>query len=47
MGLFGGTVFPLAMGVASDAMGQGGAVVVMAAGVVYLLFYATRIKSVK
>ena len=44
MGLFGGTVFPLAMGVASDAMGQGGAVVVMAAGVVYLLFYATRIK---
>ena len=47
MGIFGGTVFPLAMGVASDAMGQGGAVVVMAAGVVYLLFYATRIKSVK
>ena len=47
MGLFGGTVFPLAMGVASDAMGQGGAVAVMAAGVVYLLFYATRIKSVE
>lgn len=47
MGLFGGTIFPLAMGVASDAMGQSGAVAVMAAGVVYLLFYTLRIRDVK
>lgn len=38
MGLFGGTVFPLAMGVASDAMGQSGAVAVMTIGVLYLFF---------
>lgn len=44
MGLFGGTVFPLAMGVASDAVGQNGAVAVMAAGAVYLLYYVFRIK---
>lgn len=44
MGLFGGTVFPLAMGVASDAVGQSGAVAVMAIGVLYLLFYTLRIK---
>lgn len=36
MGLFGGTIFPLFMGFASDAMGQAGAVAVMAVGVVYL-----------
>ncbi len=45
MGLFGGTVFPLAMGVASDAMGQSGAVAVMTVGVLYLLFYTFRIKN--
>ena len=45
MGLFGGTVFPLAMGVASDAMGQSGAVAVMTVGVLYLLFYTFRIKK--
>ena len=44
MGLFGGTVFPLAMGVASDAMGQSGAVAVMTVGALYLLFYTFRIK---
>ena len=33
MGLFGGTVFPLLMGFASDAIGQIGAVLVMAVGV--------------
>lgn len=44
MGLFGGTIFPLAMGVASDAMGQSGAVAVMAAGVVYLFFYMTKMR---
>lgn len=36
MGLFGGTVFPLLMGLAADAVGQAGAVGVMAVGVVYL-----------
>ena len=44
MGLFGGTVFPLAMGYAADAMGQIGAVAVMTAGVVYLLCYTVKIK---
>ena len=37
MGIFGGTVFPLLMGFASDAMGQVGAVLVMAVGILYLL----------
>ena len=45
MGLFGGTVFPLAMGYAADAIGQVGAVAVMTAGVAYLLFYTLKIKS--
>ena len=45
MGLFGGTVFPLAMGVASDAMGQSGAVAVMTVGVIYLLMYTLKIKK--
>ena len=45
MGLFGGTIFPLAMGVASDAIGQSGAVAVMTVGVAYLLFYTFRIKK--
>ena len=45
MGLFGGTVFPLVMGVASDAMGsQLGAVAVMTVGVVYLLAIIKQIK---
>ena len=45
MGLFGGTVFPLAMGVAADAMGQQGAVAVMAVGVAYLLLFFFRMKK--
>ena len=45
MGLFGGTLFPLAMGVASDAMGQAGAVLCMAVGVLYLFTYLPRIKN--
>lgn len=45
MGLFGGTVFPLAMGFASDLMGQSGAIAVMTIGVAYLLFYTLRIKK--
>lgn len=44
MGLFGGTVFPLLMGFASDAVGQVGAVVVMAIGVIYLFTYIKNIK---
>lgn len=44
MGLFGGTIFPLAMGVASDAVGQSGAVAVMTVGVIYLLTYTFKIK---
>ena len=46
-GLFGGTVFPLFMGIASDAMGQAGAVAVMALGVIYLFTYISRIKTSK
>ena len=45
MGLFGGTVFPLAMGVTGDAMGQSGAVAVMTVGVIYLLMYTLKIKK--
>ena len=44
MGLFGGTVFPLAMGYAADAFGQAGAVAVMTAGVAYLIYYTLKIK---
>ncbi len=44
-GLFGGTVFPIAMGLASDAMGQSGAVAVMTVGVLYLFFYMLRMKK--
>ena len=47
MGLFGGTIFPLAMGYAADAVGQAGAVAVMTAGVIYLLYYTLKIKTVK
>lgn len=46
MGLFGGTVFPLAMGYAADAVGQIGAVAVMTVGVVYLLYYTLKIKKI-
>ena len=45
MGLFGGTVFPLLMGFASDAIGQTGAVAVMAVGVVYLFTYINKVKQ--
>jgi fucose permease len=41
MGLIGGTVFPLFMGKASDAMSsQSGALIVLAVAVVYLLIYS-------
>lgn len=45
MGLFGGTIFPLLMGLASDSVGQDGAISVMAVGVIYLLFYTMKIKK--
>ena len=44
MGLFGGTVFPLIMGFASDAVGQVGAVAVMAVGVIYLFSYINKVE---
>ena len=47
MGLFGGTVFPLLMGFASDAMGQAGAVLIMALGVIYLFTYIKQLKTIK
>lgn len=46
MGLFGGTVFPLAMGYAADAVGQVGAVAVMTIGVLYLMYYTLKIRKI-
>ena len=46
MGLFGGTVFPLAMGYAADAFGQFGAISVMAVGVAYLLYFTSKINKI-
>ena len=45
MGLFGGTIFPLCMGVMSDLMGSLGAVLVMALGAAYLTFFTVKIKQ--
>ena len=43
MGLIGGTVFPILMGVASDAMEtQLGSVIVISAGVIYLTVLAVK-----
>ena len=39
MGIFGGTIFPLLMGFASDAFGQTGAVAVISLGIIYLLAF--------
>ncbi len=48
MGLFGGTVFPLAMGYAAVAVNaQWGAVAVMTVGVAYLIYYTLKIKNIK
>lgn len=47
MGLFGGTIFPLAMGYAADVFGQIGAVAVMTIGVIYLLYYTSKIRISK
>ena len=46
MGLFGGTVFPLAMGYAADAIGQAGAVAIMTIGVIYLMYYTFKIRNI-
>lgn len=46
IGLFGGTVFPLAMGYAADAIGQAGAVAVMTIGVIYLMYYTLKIRKI-
>ncbi|MDD6006862.1 MAG: MFS transporter [Bacteroidales bacterium] len=46
MGLFGGTVFPLLMGLATDSIGsQLGAVIVMLVGILYLLAFSSKIKT--
>ena len=45
MGLFGGTICPLAMGFMSDAMGTLGAVIVMIVGAAYLLGFTLKIKK--
>ena len=42
MGLFGGTIFPLCMGVMSDLMGSLGAVLVMAFGAAYLVGFCLK-----
>ena len=43
MGLIGGTIFPLLMGVLSDAMGtQAGSVIVISVGVAYLVYLAFK-----
>lgn len=43
MGLIGGTIFPLLMGVLSDAMGtQAGSVIVISVGVAYLVYLASQ-----
>lgn len=39
MGLFGGTLFPIFMGSASDSFGQVGAIAVLVAGALYLLLF--------
>lgn len=47
MGLFGGTVFPMAMGYATQLMNnlQIGAVLVMLIGIIYLLYYTFNIRK--
>lgn len=46
MGLFGGTVFPLLMGVASDTLNsQIGALIILSIGVIYLIFLSSRLKD--
>ena len=45
MGLFGGTIFPLLMGYASDLIGTVGAVLVMTVGAIYLALFTFKISK--
>lgn len=48
MGLIGGTIFPLLMGVLSDALGsQTGSIIVINVGVIYLIYLAYMLKKAK
>ncbi|MBS7385273.1 MAG: MFS transporter [Bacteroidales bacterium] len=44
MGLFGGTIFPLIVGFASDMIGTLGAVLVMTVGAIYLVMFTLKIR---
>lgn len=47
MGLFGGTIFPIAMGVASDMTGsQIGAAFVLLVAAVFMLFFTTKVQNI-
>ena len=46
MGIFGGAVFPLIMGIASDLIGsQNGAVMIMAVGAAYLIAVIGKVRN--
>ena len=45
MGLFGGTIFPLLMGFASDAMGQAGAIAVLFIATIFLFSYTRKVNQ--
>ena len=46
MGLFGGTIFPLLMGLLSDAMSsQTGALFILGIGVIYLVLFSLKLKD--
>ena len=46
MGLFGGTIFPLLMGVMSDALAsQIGALIVLSIGIIYLVFLSFKLQK--
>ena len=48
MGLIGGTIFPLLMGILSDALGsQVGSLIVISTGVAYLLYLSFKYLSKK
>ena len=47
MGIFGGAVFPMIMGIASDIIGsQNGAVAIMGIGVLYLLSIMSKVHDI-
>ena len=46
MGLFGGAIFPIVMGVASDMLSsQSGAVIVLLVGAIYLMGFMLKLKK--